>query len=210
MVHARLLATYRIGFAALAATALAATAKQAANPKELLDFFSYFTDESNILGVLVLAWGGIAALLGRRGVPEHIRGAVVVYLMVTAVVYASLLSTQAPVPWPNTIMHRVMPVVVVLDWLLAPPSRPLSAARSLYWLTFPLAYLGYTLLRGPHADWYPYPFLTPAGPDYTTVAINCAGIAVGFAVLCLAVTWTGNVLSRRRTPMPAQEGLAQP
>ncbi len=29
------------------------------------------------------------------------------------------------------------------------------------WLIFPVVYVVYSLIRGPVADWYPYPFLDP-------------------------------------------------
>ena len=29
------------------------------------------------------------------------------------------------------------------------------------WLIFPIVYVVYSLVRGPIADWYPYPFLDP-------------------------------------------------
>jgi hypothetical protein len=206
----RIVATYRLVFAVLAAIALGCTAAHTADPTELVDFFSYFTEDSNILGVLVLAWGGVAAAGGRRGVPDQLRGAVVVYLVATGVVYATLLSSTAPMSWTNTAMHRIMPLVVALDWLITPPRRPLSVGRSLWWLLFPAAYLAYTLLRGPHAGWYPYPFLTPTEHGYPAVAVNCAVIAAGFASLILAVAWSGNALARRRAAGPAPESLPQP
>jgi hypothetical protein len=52
----------------------------------------------------------------------------------------------------NTVVHQVMPVVIVLDWLFVPPVRPLPVRRVLWWLVFPLLYLAYTMIRGPLAD----------------------------------------------------------
>ena len=59
------------------------------------------------------------------------------------------------------VLHRLMPVVMALDWLLAPPSRRLAFRQCLWWMIYPLLYLVYSLIRGPIVDWYPYPFLDP-------------------------------------------------
>jgi hypothetical protein len=192
---------YRVLFAALAAVALGWQAHvTTAAGNGLANYFSFFTIESNILGVIVFAWGGVAALAGRSGVPDLLRGAVVVYLAITGVVYAVLLAGiegQDTVPWVNTVVHQVMPIVLVLDWLLAPPSTPLPLPRVWWWLVFPLLYLAYTLVRGPFAHWYPYPFLDPRPHGYGHVVVGSVGVAVGFVLATLPVRWVGLALGRR-------------
>ena len=84
----------------------------------------------------------------------------------------------------------------VVDWLLDPPSGRISYRQAVLWLAYPLAWVAYTLIRGPIADWYPYPFLNPANGDYGTVALYCVAIFVGVSILCLAVTWIGNAARR--------------
>ena len=49
-------------------------------------FFSYFTVESNLLGVVVLLIGGLLDPASPRW--QHVRGAVTLYLLITGVVYA--------------------------------------------------------------------------------------------------------------------------
>jgi hypothetical protein len=196
---------YRVVFAVLAAIALGWQAEQAAATGGLVNYFSFFTIESNLLGVVVLAWGGLAALTGRRGVPELLRGATVVYLVITGVVYAALLAglDGGAEGWVNTVVHRIMPIVAVLDWLIAAPARPPRLPRVWWWLVFPLVYLAYTLVRGPFARWYPYPFLDPRPHGYGTVAVGVVGIAVGFVVATLLVWWSGSALGRRPVKAPA-------
>lgn len=196
----RVISAYRLLLALLTATALAYEAHaDAARPGGLIDFFSYFTMASNILGVLVLSWGGIADLTGLLPAPDHLRGALVVYLVITGTVYALLLADLNPgqTAWTNTAMHQIMPAAIVLDWLIAPPRTRLSLPKALTWLIFPVAYLTYTLVRGARTNWYPYPFLTPDHGDYTAVAQACAVIAAGFVLVIIAVTWSGNTLRRR-------------
>ncbi|MGA8046237.1 MAG: Pr6Pr family membrane protein, partial [Dermatophilaceae bacterium] len=65
------------------------------------------------------------------------------------------------VPWDNTVLHYIVPVAMLVDYLLDRPRRRLSFRASLLWLIYPLAYAGYSLIRGAIVDWYPYPFLDP-------------------------------------------------
>lgn len=196
---------YRIVFAVLAAIALGWQAHQAATQGGLGNFFSYFTIESNILGVVVLGWGGLASLLGWPAVPEPLRGASVVYLVITGVVYALLLAglSGGAEGWVNTVVHRIMPVVLVVDWLVAAPAPPPRLPRVWWWLVFPLVFCAYTLVRGPLVDWYPYPFLDPRPHGYGHVVLGVVGIAAGFLVAMLLVWWSGSALSRRLVRAPA-------
>ena len=68
----------------------------------------------------------------------------------------------SPQPWVDFVLHRFMPCVVVLDWLLQPPTGKLDTARQWYILVFPALYSAYVLVRGSSVGWYPYPFLNPA------------------------------------------------
>jgi hypothetical protein len=193
-----LVTVYRIVFAVLAAVAVGWQAHLVvADGRSLVNFFSYFTIESNIVGIVVFAWGALVL----RGAPDLLRGAAVVYLAITGVVYALLLSglPGQEVGWVNTVVHKVMPIVLVLDWLIAPPTSALPLRRVWSWLVFPLLYLVYTLIRGPFAHWYPYPFLDPREHGYGHVVVGAVGVAVGFVVATLLVWWSGNALGRRRT-----------
>ncbi|MDJ0460106.1 Pr6Pr family membrane protein [Streptomyces sp. H27-C3] len=167
------------------------------------DFFSFFTVLSNCAAVLVLAWGGLATSLDRPGVPHLLRGAATLYMVVTALVFAIALTDveTGMLPWTNVVLHQVMPVVMLLDWLLLPPLRPLRYSRSALWLLFPLLYLVYTLVRGPVADWYPYPFLDAFTNGYAHVALASALISVAFLALTAFLTWAGNT---RRLRVSAQ------
>ncbi len=71
------------------------------------------------------------------------------------------------------------------------------------WLTFPSAWLLYTLVRGPVAGWYPYPFLDPAHGGYGSVALYCLAILLGFVVLSTIVRVVGNAMADRRQGVPS-------
>jgi hypothetical protein len=152
-----------------------------------VSFFSFFTIQANLLAAAVWAARALrpAARLARW------RGAATLYLAATGLVYGVLLAgyqaeLQTTIPWVDLVLHRVLPLAIVLDWLLQPP-RPAPAWRdALPWLIHPALYLVYSLLRGAAVGWYPYPFLDPAqAGGYAAVAAYAAGIAMAIALLAL-------------------------
>jgi hypothetical protein len=173
------------------------------------NFFSFFTIQSNIIVAVVLLIAGLTSL-GDRPTRrfELIRGAAVSYIALVGVVYGVLLSgyqeeLQTSLQWVDNTVHKIIPLVMVADWLIDRPRTRITFRDALPWMIYPLAYLAYTLIRGPIVDWWPYPFLNPHHEDqgYGVVAIYCVGIAIGFIAFIWVVAW----LSRRE---PSEEIVA--
>jgi hypothetical protein len=169
-----------------------------------VNFFSFFTIDSNIIAALTLVWSaGIDKPSARL---NAWRGAATVYLATTGVVYALLLSNNtgqedSTINWVNVVLHQISPVVMVLDWLFNVPKQHMSFKLVLAWIAFPVIWLVYTLIRGPHAAWYPYPFLDPTthitltnSNGYTQVAGYCLGIAAFITLECIVVIAAANAL----------------
>lgn len=154
------------------------------------DHFSFFTVLSNVFAAVV-------ALLGVFGtVSPQIRGAAVLYMGTTGIVYWLLLrdiDVQTPA-YANWVLHTIVPILVVVEWCLAPE----RTRRAWLWLSFPLAYLVYTLVRGPIVGWYPYPFMDPRRNGYGEVLVNCLFVTVVFVALAFAVSWAGNKLAQKK------------
>lgn len=174
------------------------------------NFFSFFTVESNVLAVLAL-FVGIFVLVSRRNEPQAwtvFRAAATTYMATTGIVYNLLLRgielpQGATVGWSNEILHVIGPVVMVLDWLIAPGRRPLKAKALWGIVAFPILWAGYTLARGvmvidPRTGdpWYPYPFLNPLTSvnGYFSVSFYVVLIGVLIGVVGSGVLW----LSRGR------------
>ncbi|MEU5407873.1 Pr6Pr family membrane protein [Nocardia asteroides] len=162
----------------------------------LTNYLSYFTIESNVLGVAVLLVGGLAAPQSHRW--QVIRGAVTLYMLITMVVYAVLLANidvMLTDKWINDVMHRYLPLVLVLDWALVAMPRRLRVTPELIgqWLVFPLIYGIYTLIRGPIVDWYPYPFIDPRGQGYLSMTLGLVVLTLVFAVLAVAMASLGDL-----------------
>ena len=165
------------------------------------NFFSFFTIESNLLAAVVLGVGALRDPGGRGW--QLFRGAVTLYMTITGVVY-NLLLTDAGVgltqAWVNDVLHLIVPLAVLADFLLAPPVPPPSYRQALAFLAFPLAYFAYSLIRGSIVDWYPYPFLDVDAHGYDGVALNAVLLAIGMAALSCLLAWINRrlVLHRAR------------
>jgi hypothetical protein len=157
------------------------------------NFFSFFTIQSNIVAAVVLFLTGLAGVSG-AGLPgwwDRLRGAATAYMATTGIVFLVLLSgisadLQLTEPWVDTVLHQVMPVVMVLDWLIDPPATRLTFRASAIWAVYPIAYCVYSLIRGPIVDWYPYPFLDP---DEAGGYLGVAAYAIAIAILFFGLVW---------------------
>jgi hypothetical protein len=179
-----------LGFSALVTEIATLVARHRFNAG---DFFSYFTVEANTLAVISLVLSAFALATGRTGRGlDFIRGAVTLYMTTTILVFIVLLSGYpsselTAVPWDNTVLHYIMPIVIIVDWVIASPLAATPIRSALTWLAFPLAYLVYSLIRGPIAHWYPYPFMNPSTRGYLGVAITSVVIAVVLALITAAI-----------------------
>lgn len=194
---------YRLGFALLCIAAMAYQFNTSLDGGRFkaVNFFFFFTIESNLFASVLLIYLGVSR--NDRVPPttlDLVRGAATLYMTTTGVVYGLLLSgyqeeLQTTIPWVDTVVHKVMPLVMLADWLIAPPAAKLRFKRALVWLVFPLVYCAVALIRGPIVNWYPYPFLNPdSAGGYAGVAATALGIALGVTAFTGLIVWTGNRL----------------
>lgn len=176
----------------------------------VLNFFSYFTNLSNIFAAVVLVVESVLSWRGKDLGPAWalLRCISVVCMALVGIVFSALLrdvDLGSLLPWINTWLHYVMPVAIVADWLIFPPRHTIALKRLGVAVAFPLAYLAYSLIRGAAIDWYAYPFLNPADGGYGAVLLTCLIIAVGFVAMTALMMVLGNKLGRRaaRVSVPA-------
>ena len=165
----------------------------------VLNFFSYFTNLSNLFAAFVLLLSVFSSSSASR---DHVRYASTVNMTVVGLVFAVLLRNVdlgALLPWVNFVLHNIMPVAVVLDWLVRPPVSRRKAKNILLAMVFPAAYLAYVVLRGTSTGWYPYPFLNPSNVGgYGGVAMYALGIVGTFLLAGWALLAVGNHLASSR------------
>ncbi len=175
---------------------------QIRNGFSILNFFSYFTNLSNLFAAAVLLYVASRVFFRRHtsDLSDQARYVSVVNMAVVGVVFTVLLrgvDLGSLLPWINVMLHYVMPCAVGLDWLLQPPRVKLSIKQILICQVFPALYLVYVLCRGHNIGWYPYPFLNPDKGGYGSVAMYVAGIAVAFFSASWLLLTVGQTLSRR-------------
>jgi hypothetical protein len=164
---------------------------------KVVNFFSFFTIQSNLIGAVVLAIGAVVLLRGgRTGIDPQwfavLRACATTYLITTGIVYNLLLrGIELPqgttVAWTNEVLHVVAPILLLLDWLFAPGRRRLGFATVGIIVIYPIVWAVYTMIRGPFVSdeltgatsWYPYPFLNPDTSEngYLSVAFYVLLIA---------------------------------
>lgn len=163
----------------------------------VLNFFSYFTNLSNLFAAGVLLWTAFDAWSGRAS-HALVRGLSAVNMAIVGIVFSVLLrdvDLGSLLPWVNFVVHYLMPCVVVIDWLVSPSKLGLRQLGII--LIFPLLYLAYVLVRGSGTGWYPYPFLDPANVGgYGGVVLYAIGIALTFLVVGGLLLVVGNRLDR--------------
>ena len=127
-----------------------------------------------------------------------VRLAGVVQIFVTGVVYWIALSDLVEYgKWEsvaNQLVHTIVPVLGVVGWVAFGPRGKLTPRVVVLSTLVPIAWLAFTLIRGPLArDWYPYPFLDVGQHGYVRVLIN----AVIVAALYLGIAFGALAFDRR-------------
>lgn len=206
----KVIASYRLIMAAVVCAAvLTQLMSSIEHHRSITNFFSFFTIESNIIGMSVIAISAFAVLAGKKWKQEAmLRGAAATYMLVTGIIFALLLSgltarLQTTIPWVNSVLHYIFPIFMVLDWIIDPPKQLITFKRALCWIVFPVAYVTYSLVRGPLVDWYPYPFLDPADGGYLKLLVTCLVMLTGGIVLI------GALLAIQRLRRPELKKLAK-
>ncbi|MFE1314396.1 Pr6Pr family membrane protein [Streptomyces sp. NPDC058755] len=167
---------------------------------------SYFSVQSSILLAVVMLLSASRAWRARRPLPSSVTGATLLYAVITALVYHVLLAhttpsfsmtdaTAPPARWHAQwaalqLLHTVVPLAAVLDWLLLTPAARLHLRQAASWLLYPLAYLAFSLIRAtfvPPATpaRYLYPFLDVEAHGYRSTLANA--LLIGLAMYALAI-----------------------
>jgi len=189
-----------------------------ASPIPGINFFSFFTIDSNVLSVAVFLIGAVLLIRSADVDPLWFgvgRASVTAFMATTGIVYNTLLrgvevSEGATLPWSNEVLHVVGPILLVIDWLFAPGRRRLEWRHIWLVVIFPIVWAVYTMIRGPFVNdptqatlnpdytigWWPYPFLNPnlAPEGYASVAfyvVLIAAVIGGVGALVIKVSRTG-------------------
>lgn len=128
----------------------------------IVKFFSFFTVLTNIFAVAVHAAALSGSKLGffrRPTVMLTATVAITIVGIVYHVLLAALWDPQGMQKITDILLHYVAPALLVVWWIAYGRSGTARLADIRYVLIYPLAYLGYVLVRAPIAGEVPYPFL---------------------------------------------------
>ncbi len=117
------------------------------------------------------------------------------YIAVVGLIYHSLLAgrwnPQGLLFWVNHVLHTVMPIAFVLDWLLFVPKGRLRWIDPVKWLAYPLLYGVWTVIHGQLIGWYPYWFIDIGALGWNRALVNFGP--------CWPSSWSSASSSRRWT-----------
>jgi hypothetical protein len=160
-----------------------------------VELLGSFTVLSNILAAMMLLALAMRPAFDDSTGFASFRGAVTVYMAVTALLSVAHLLfpgiiPDATEPWVDWTLRLVGPLAVVADWVIHPPTPPIAATATLIWTLPPVLYLGFALVRGAIVDDYPYSFLDPGetGGQVSVAIWSGAAIIVTLGV-SLAIRW---------------------
>ncbi|SMG36496.1 hypothetical protein SAMN06296010_2158 [Agreia pratensis] len=165
-----------------------------------VNYFTYFTNQSNAAGVVVLTIG--AWLSFRRptdpGWLMTARMLTATFTIISGIVFGLIVSQAGDynyrivVPWSSQLLHFWIPSYVIVDWVVAPGRTRIPWRRLWLVLIYPLVWGGFTMIRGSIVGWYPYFFLDPgqvSGPlEFAAYSGAILLVIVGLAAGLIALT----------------------
>ncbi|WP_269244333.1 Pr6Pr family membrane protein [Rhizobium sp. AG207R] len=170
-----------------------------------VNFFSYFTMQSNLLLAVILVCAQTAPLssIGKWANKPSVRSALLLYVGIAGIVYALMLrDVWHPRGWQlfgDQILHYCVPLLYAADWIFLSERGRLSWRDVLWWLAFPAAYSAYTLAHGYVSHFYPYPFLDVRDIGLEAVLLNMGFLASALLVLGGVLTFLDWIGARQRT-----------
>ncbi|MDQ0261085.1 hypothetical protein J2W20_002999 [Sinomonas atrocyanea] len=170
------------------------------NDVDIPQLYSEFTVQSNLAAALVLV---ASAAWPRTRLPrwwDHLFGALAFYLVMTGIIYVVLVAPpEEPwwtleLYWPQMIHHRIVPLVMAIDWLLVTRTVRGRWWRPLAWIAYPAAFLAFSWIRGGIDGWYVYSFLDPTlDGGWPAVLVTTGEVLAAFLVVAFLIHLAGNV-----------------
>ncbi|MGR6318344.1 Pr6Pr family membrane protein [Micromonospora soli] len=200
---------------AIVVSVVAGIVLTALGPATVTGLLPYFTIQSNLAVGVFAGYAAWRAWQDRPEPPSALKGAVTLYITITGTVYHLVLANPAsPFAmvqpdrepgewWGNQCLHTIVPLLAIADWALFDRRGRLRPRYAAWWLAFPVAYLGFALVRGLVVHRYPYPFIDAGQLGYAGVGLSSLFFAVAFWLLGLLFVGIDRGLARRTRSVPA-------
>ncbi|CAN5356248.1 Pr6Pr family membrane protein [soil metagenome] len=169
----------------------------------VVNYFSFFTILTNVLVALALTGPLLTEhrRLARWSASEGVRASVAMYIAVVGLIYHFILAPN----WhptggtliANVLLHYVMPVAFVIDWLVFTPKGRLRWIDPVKWLAYPALYGAWTVGHGLATHWWPYDFINVDKLGWDGFAVSGTITAVFFLSVGLLIVTVDRVFGRR-------------
>ncbi len=187
---------------------------------------SYYTGMSNLMVLVVFIGYTVMTIIDmvRKGLKgpttpwPWLKGATTLVIAVTFLIYHFILARNK-FDWQiykvgNLLVHYIVPLTVVGDWLLFDAKERRPWWHPLSWLAFPVAYFIFTIVRAQVGGWfpgriftrYPYPFINVdrLGADVIWNVLGTAVAVVALGYILLGIEYGLHALldrhARKRLP----------
>lgn len=170
---------------------------------------NYYTLMSNILCAVYFLPAVFYTLKNtEKTMMPQLKGALVMCITVTGMVYHFMLAgkfeMQGTLLVSNMLLHYVVPIMTVLDWILFDHKGNYKRFSPFLWLIAPLVYFIYVVVRvaggallGPYGAKYPYYFMDIDALGLGTVMLINLVMAVFFLILGYIIVWIDHLLQRK-------------
>jgi hypothetical protein len=158
----------------------------------------FFTILANLTTAIVFTGIAFGSLKLRH--PRLLAGLAMAMALTGAVFELMLRRVVHPTGWrlvTNALLHDAMPLLTVGAWLVLAEKGQLRARDPWLIAIFPVAYLGYALIRGATGNFYPYPFIDPGKIGWAGVSAYVLGISVAFLLFGHLMVLLDRRLARR-------------
>lgn len=175
--------------------------------------WAYFTFQTGFALGVIMAWAGAASLLRGIQPPAWLKGCITLYAVVTALVAFLLMPPDNPQFVPqffgimtNTMLHRIAPIMAVVDFLIFDQHRRFKWHFVFSWLSYFPIYLAFILVRaqlwpssGPSAGGnpYPYTFIDLRALGVPQFGINVFELCIAFFALSLIIFLIDRILPKQ-------------
>lgn len=196
---------YRIVFAGLSwFTLIASAVIYASTYGTVLPWFNSFKAFTMQTNLIVTIWLTLAIIWHNK--PESLdkimgplKGAFTMYITITFVVFAILLSSfyqpTGFAAFSNLVLHYITPIAFIVDWGLTEIKVQYKWNYLLYWIIYPLCYIIFAVIHGTITGNYLYYFLDISALGILGfVMFVSILIAFGLALGCLYI-----LINRKRT-----------
>lgn len=171
-----------------------------------LSVLNYYTLMSNILCAAYFLSAALFTLKNeKKTMLPQVKGALVMCITVTGMVYHFMLAgkfeMQGTLLMSNILLHYVVPLMTVLDWILFDCKGNYTRYSPFLWLIAPLAYFLYVIIRvaggallGPYGAKYPYYFMDIDTLGFGNVMLINLVMAIFFVILGYIIVWIDRML----------------